>query len=67
MFIDHDYIEKILDESRLVSKEDVQVVINKAKNKEGLNHKDVAILLQLEDKDQLDSIYKILYRYVIMD
>lgn len=59
MFIDHDYIEKILDESRLVSKEDVQVVINKAKNKEGLNHKDVAILLQLEDKDQLDSIYKI--------
>ncbi len=59
MFIDHDYIEKILDESRLVSKEDVQVVINKAKNKEGLNHKDVAILLQLEDKDQLDSVYKI--------
>lgn len=59
MFIDHDYIEKILDESRLVSKEDVQVVINKAKNKEGLNHKDVAILLQLEDKDQLESIYKI--------
>ena len=59
MFIDHDYIEKILDESRLVSKEDVQVVINKAKNKEGLNHKDVAILLQLEDKNQLDSIYKI--------
>ncbi|EIA22170.1 ThiH protein [Candidatus Arthromitus sp. SFB-2] len=48
-----------MDESRLVSKEDVQVVINKAKNKEGLNHKDVAILLQLEDKDQLDSIYKI--------
>ena len=41
MFIDHDYIEKFLDESRLVSKEDVQVVINKAKNKEGLNHKDV--------------------------
>ncbi len=51
-------LKKFLDESRLVSKEDVQVVINKAKNKEGLNHKDVAILLQLEDKDQLDSVYK---------
>lgn len=59
MFIDHDYIEKILNESKCASKEDVQVVIDKAKNKEGLNHRDVAILLQVEDKDQLESIYKI--------
>lgn len=59
MFIDHDYIEKILNESKYASKDDVQFVIDKAKNKEGLNHKEVAILLQVEDKDQLESIYKI--------
>ncbi|BAK81335.1 [FeFe] hydrogenase H-cluster radical SAM maturase HydG [Candidatus Arthromitus sp. SFB-rat-Yit] len=59
MFIDHDYIEKILNESKSASKDDVQFVIDKAKKKEGLNHKEVAILLQVEDKNQLESIYKI--------
>ena len=59
MFIDHDYIEKILEESKNVSKNEIQGVIDKAKKREGLNHKEVAILLQIEDKDQMDQIFKL--------
>ncbi len=59
MFIDHDYIEKILEEAKNVSKEEIQGVIDKAKKREGLNHKEVAILLQIEDKNQMDQIFKL--------
>ena len=59
MFIDHDYIEKILEEAKNVSKEEIQGVIYKAKKREGLNHKEVAILLQIEDKNQMDQIFKL--------
>ena len=59
MFIDHDYIEKILEDSKNVSKDEIQSVIDKARRREGLNHKEVGILLQAEDKDQLDEIYKL--------
>lgn len=59
MFIDHDYIEKILEDSKNVSKDEIQSVIDKARRREGLNHKEVGILLQVEDKDQLDDIYKL--------
>lgn len=59
MFINHDYIEKILKEAKNVSKDDIQAVIDKAKKMEGLNHKEVAILLQIEDRDQMEQIFKI--------
>lgn len=59
MFIDHDYIEKILEDSKNVSKDEIQSVIDKARRREGLNHKEVGILLQVEDKNQLDEIYKL--------
>ena len=59
MFIDHDYIEKILEDSKNVSKDEIQSVIDKARRREGLNHKEVGILFQVEDKDQLDEIYKL--------
>lgn len=59
MFIDHDYIEKILEDSKNVSKDEIQSVIDKARRREGLNHKEVGILLQVEDKDQLEEIYKL--------
>lgn len=59
MFIDHDYIEKILEDSKNVSKDEIQSVIDKARRREGLNHKEVGILLQVEDKDQLEEIYQL--------
>lgn len=59
MFIDHEYIESLLEEAKGASKEDIQKVLNKAKTKKGLSHKDIAILLQTEDEEQLKEMYKI--------
>lgn len=59
MFIDHEYIESLLEEAKGVSKEDIQKVLNKAKTKKGLSHKDIAILLQTEEEEQLKEMYKI--------
>ncbi len=59
MFIDHGYINGLLESAKGASKEDIQRVIDKAKMRDGLNHKEVSILLQVEDEDQLNEIYKI--------
>lgn len=59
MFIDHEYIESLLEEAKRASKEDIQKVLNKAKTKKGLSHKDIAVLLQTEDEEQLKEMYKI--------
>lgn len=59
MFIDHDYIEEILDKSKNVSKDEIQVVIEKAKKGLGLTHEEVGILLGVNDEDQLSQIYEI--------
>lgn len=59
MFIDHDYIERLLNDAKGVTNDEIQTVIEKAKRREGLNHKEVAILLQVSDKEQLNQIYKI--------
>ncbi|MGL4774578.1 MAG: [FeFe] hydrogenase H-cluster radical SAM maturase HydG [Clostridium sp.] len=59
MFINHDYINELLQEAMNSSKEEIQAVIEKAKLKKGLNHRDIAVLLQIEDEEQLNEIYKI--------
>ena len=50
MFINHEYIYKILEEKE---------VLNRAKNREGLDYKDIAILLQAEDEKDLKEIYSL--------
>lgn len=59
MFINHEYIEGLLEDAKNASKEDVQRVLDKAKMTKGLTHKDIAILLQIEDKEQIEEMYKI--------
>lgn len=59
MFIDHEYIEGILKEAKAATKEDIQKVLNKAKIKAKLDYKDIAVLLQAEDVEQLREMYKI--------
>ncbi|MBU5226979.1 MULTISPECIES: [FeFe] hydrogenase H-cluster radical SAM maturase HydG [Clostridium] len=59
MFIKHDYIESILEKAKSASKEDIQRVLDKAKERKGLSHEDIAILLQIEDENQLMEMYKI--------
>ncbi|MEW9094324.1 MAG: [FeFe] hydrogenase H-cluster radical SAM maturase HydG [Clostridiaceae bacterium] len=59
MFIDHEYIENLLEEGKKATKEDIQSVLDKARCRKALEHKDIAILLQIEDKDQLKELFKI--------
>lgn len=59
MFINHEYIENLLNEAKNASREDIQAVLNRAKERKGLSHKDIAILLQIEDGEQLKEMYKI--------
>lgn len=57
--IDHDYIYKLLEEGKKSTREDIKEVLEKAKKKQGLSHKDISILLQVEEDDDLRQIYKI--------
>lgn len=59
MFIDHEYIESLLKEAKNATTEDIAEVLNKAKDRRGLSHKDIAVLLQIEDKTQEEEMFKI--------
>jgi 2-iminoacetate synthase len=59
MFINHEYIEQLLKEAQHTSKEDIGEILNRAKDKKGLSHKDIAALLQIEDEEQLKDMFKI--------
>lgn len=59
MFINHEYIERILMDAKEVTTEDISAVLNKARKKEKLNYRDIAILLQIEDESQLKEMFKI--------
>jgi len=59
MFIDHKYIEEVLESAKNATKEEIQEVLNRAKKSKGLSHRDIAVLLQTEDKEQLEEMYKI--------
>lgn len=59
MFIDHEYIERILEEAKSATKEEIREVLEKAKKREGLSYEDIATLLQVEDKEDLNEIFKL--------
>ena len=59
MFINHEYIYKIIEETKNPSNEQIKEVLNRAKNREGLDYKDIAILLQTEDEKDLKEIYSL--------
>ncbi len=57
--ISHELIYNLLEEAKNATKEDIKEILNRARNKEGLSHKDIAILLQAEGEDDLKEIFKI--------
>lgn len=59
MFINEEYINNLLEEAKKATKEQIDEILNKAKEKRGLSHKDIAFLLQCEDEEQLTQLYKI--------
>lgn len=59
MFINHEYIERILEEAKDTKREDILSVLERAKKREGLSYEDIAILLQVEEKEDLEEIFKL--------
>lgn len=59
MFINHEYIEKILEEAKGAKREDIKNVLAKAKKREVLSYEDIAILLQIEEKEDLEEMFKL--------
>ena len=59
LIIDHSYINSLLEEAKNATKEDIEEILNKAKNQTGLTHGEIAILLQTTESDQLKGIFKI--------
>ena len=58
-FINQEYIEKLLEESKSTYFNEIDRILNKAENKEGLTHKEVASLLQIKDENQKRRLYEI--------
>jgi len=57
MFIDHAYIEELLQKAAKCTKEEQDSVIAKAERGEKLDYYDIAVLLQVEDDVQMTRIY----------
>ena len=58
-FIDQEYIEEVLQKSEKTDYDEIERVLNKAQNKNGLTHIEVATLLQIKDKNQKKRLYEI--------
>ncbi|MBU3219564.1 [FeFe] hydrogenase H-cluster radical SAM maturase HydG [Clostridium algidicarnis] len=59
MFIDHEYIETLLNNAKNATNSDIQEVLDKACRKEKLSHEDIAILLQIKNETLLNKMFKV--------
>jgi len=59
MFIKHDYIESLIQESQAPSMAEVNDILDRAARKEGLSHVDIAKLLHVEDETLVKRMYDI--------
>ena len=61
-FIDDEKIENLLEQGKEASRENVQKVLDKALLKKGLSLDEVATLIQNNDPDMIDQMYKTCHR-----
>ncbi len=59
MFINHEYIYELLESAKQATKEEIEAVLHKSMRREKLNHMDVAILLQIQDQEQMEKMFSI--------
>ncbi len=59
MNINHEEIYELLEEGKRATKEEILNILEKAKEKKGISHKDIAALLQLEDKELENEMFKV--------
>ena len=51
MYINHEEVYELLEEGKKPTREEIINILEKARKKKGISHKDIAALLQLEDKE----------------
>ncbi|MDR7869306.1 MAG: [FeFe] hydrogenase H-cluster radical SAM maturase HydG [Tissierellaceae bacterium] len=54
-----DYINDLLNFTKKPTKDEIDKILKKAAKKQGLSHKDIATLLQVEDMEVLSQVFKI--------
>ena len=59
MYINHEEVYKLLEEGKKATRADIVSILEKAREKKGLSHKDIAALLQLEDKELEEEMFKV--------
>ena len=59
MFINHELINSLLEDAKNSTSDDIEKVLDKADRREKLSYKDIATLLEVEDKKQLDRLFSI--------
>lgn len=59
MDINHEEVYKLLEEGKKATREDILSILEKAREKKGISHKDIAALLQLEDKELEEEMFKV--------
>ncbi|MCH4889561.1 [FeFe] hydrogenase H-cluster radical SAM maturase HydG [Acidaminobacter sp. JC074] len=59
MFINHDYIEDILEQGKETSMDEIHEILKKARSKQGLTHLEVAKLIQTDTEEANEAIFKI--------
>ena len=59
MYINHERVYELLEEGKKVTREDIINILEKARKKQGISHKDIAALLQLEDKELEKEMFKV--------
>ena len=57
MIINEDYVNEILSEAKTADEKQVQKVLDKAREGQGLSHREVALLLQTNDNDKIKQIF----------
>ncbi|MEG0283584.1 MAG: [FeFe] hydrogenase H-cluster radical SAM maturase HydG [Erysipelotrichales bacterium] len=60
-FIDKDYINNLIEETKNASAKEIDKILDKASLGKGLNHKEVAVLVNVEDKKQIERLHDISY------
>lgn len=59
MFINQEYIESLLQETKETSHEEIHEILSKAQAFKGLTHQEVAKLLHIEDKESLEKLFQV--------
>ena len=59
MYINHEEVCRLLEDGKNATRDDVLKILNKAREKNGISHRDIAVLLQLEDKELEEEMFKV--------